>query len=124
MHLFNLIHEFHNLSWIIEMNELLHDILIYWDAPVFDKKYSGEKRSDIVEFYFWTFLQAKYHKDFDGVSVCKELLRECTRHGLRWHLTMRRWGTAPQGGHQYIMEMIGDLVSLWVSSLMWDAHTW
>ncbi len=30
-----LIHEFHNLSWITEINELFHDILIYWDAPVF-----------------------------------------------------------------------------------------
>ncbi len=27
-------HEFHNLSWITEINELFHDILIYWDAPV------------------------------------------------------------------------------------------
>ncbi len=34
MHLIYLIHEFHNLSWIIEINELFHDILIYWDAPV------------------------------------------------------------------------------------------
>ncbi len=34
MHLIYLIHEFHNLSWITEMNELFHDILIYWDAPV------------------------------------------------------------------------------------------
>ncbi len=33
-----LIHEFHNLSWITEINELLHDILIYWDAPVYVKK--------------------------------------------------------------------------------------
>ncbi len=32
----NLIHEFHNLSWITEINELFHDILIYWDAPVDD----------------------------------------------------------------------------------------
>ncbi len=30
----NLIHEFHNLSWITEINELFHNILIYWDAPV------------------------------------------------------------------------------------------
>ncbi len=30
----NLAHEFHNLSWITEINELFHDILIYWDAPV------------------------------------------------------------------------------------------
>ncbi len=30
-----LIHEFHILSWITEINELFHDILIYWDAPVY-----------------------------------------------------------------------------------------
>ncbi len=35
MHLIYLIHEFHNLSWIIEINEIFHDILIYWDAPVY-----------------------------------------------------------------------------------------
>ncbi len=29
-----LIHKFHNLSWITEINELFHNILIYWDAPV------------------------------------------------------------------------------------------
>ncbi len=34
MHWIDLIHEFHNLSWITEINELFHDILIYWDAPV------------------------------------------------------------------------------------------
>ncbi len=37
MHWIYLIHEFHNLSWITEINELFHDILIYWDAPVFFK---------------------------------------------------------------------------------------
>ncbi len=26
-----------NLSWITEINELFHDILIYWDAPVYIK---------------------------------------------------------------------------------------
>ncbi len=35
MHWIDLIHEFHNLSWITEINELFHDILIYWDAPVY-----------------------------------------------------------------------------------------
>ncbi len=30
-----LIHKFHNLSWITEINELFHNILIYWDAPVY-----------------------------------------------------------------------------------------
>ncbi len=34
MHLIYLIHEFHNLSWITEINELFHDIQIYSDAPV------------------------------------------------------------------------------------------
>ncbi len=34
MHWIYLIHEFHNLSWITEINEHFHDILIYWDAPV------------------------------------------------------------------------------------------
>ncbi len=34
MHWIYLIHEFHNLSWITEINELFHVILIYWDAPV------------------------------------------------------------------------------------------
>ncbi len=33
-----LIHEFHNLSWIDEINELFHDILIYWEAPVYGFK--------------------------------------------------------------------------------------
>ncbi len=34
VHWIYLIHKFHNLSWITEINELFHDILIYWDAPV------------------------------------------------------------------------------------------
>ncbi len=34
MHWIYLIHEFHNLSWITEINELFQNILIYWDAPV------------------------------------------------------------------------------------------
>ncbi len=34
VHLVYLIHEFHNLIWITEINEHFHDILIYWDAPV------------------------------------------------------------------------------------------
>ncbi len=33
MHWIYLIHEFHNLSWITEINELFHDILIYWEEP-------------------------------------------------------------------------------------------
>ncbi len=39
MHLIYLIHKFHNLSLITEINELFHDILIYWDAPVYYRDY-------------------------------------------------------------------------------------
>ncbi len=35
-----LIHEFHNLSWITEINELFHNILIYRDAPVYTYTYT------------------------------------------------------------------------------------
>ncbi len=35
VHWIYLIHELHNLSWITEINELFHDIVIYWDAPVY-----------------------------------------------------------------------------------------
>ncbi len=35
MHWNYLIHEFYNLSWITEINELFHDILIYWDAHTY-----------------------------------------------------------------------------------------
>ncbi len=38
MHWIYLIHEFHILSWITEINELFHDILVYWDAPVYPFK--------------------------------------------------------------------------------------
>ncbi len=37
VHWIYLIQEFHNLSWITEINELFHDILIDWDAPVYAK---------------------------------------------------------------------------------------
>ncbi len=36
MHWIYLIQEFNNLSWITEINELFHNILIYWDAPVYN----------------------------------------------------------------------------------------
>ncbi len=35
MHWIDLLHKFHNLSWITEINELFHNILIYWNAPVY-----------------------------------------------------------------------------------------
>ncbi len=54
MHWIYLIHEFHNLSWITEINELFHDILIYWDAPV----YTVQCQHAIGQTYFQSIPQA------------------------------------------------------------------
>ncbi len=43
MHWIYLIHEFHNFSWITEINELFHDILIYWDAPSSSKRFMCQR---------------------------------------------------------------------------------
>ncbi len=45
MHWIYLIHKFHNFSWITEINELFHDILIYRDASVYCKYSLGENKS-------------------------------------------------------------------------------
>ncbi len=51
MHFIYLIHEFHNLSWITEINELFHDILIYLDAPVYKDEYrSVGKIETLIRF--------------------------------------------------------------------------
>ncbi len=52
MHWINLIHEFHNLSWITEINELFHVIRIYWDAPVLTFVASGLDINVCVLSYF------------------------------------------------------------------------
>ncbi len=50
MHWIYLIHEFHNLSWITEINELFQDILIYWDAPVVTTFYFKDLDRNVVEW--------------------------------------------------------------------------
>ncbi len=42
-----LIQEFHNLCWITEINELFHDILIYWDPPVYARYFELESWRNI-----------------------------------------------------------------------------
>ncbi len=54
MHWIYLIHKFHNLSWITEINNILYDILIYWDAPVYVSVYW-----DIV--LKWIKIKFKYY---------------------------------------------------------------
>ncbi len=48
MHWIYLIHEFHNLSWITEINELFHDILIYWDAPVYQEGVTNTRMQHMI----------------------------------------------------------------------------
>ncbi len=49
------------LSWITEINELFHDILIYWDAPVYifaqKVQFSGHSHRNQVEtaFHHWIY---------------------------------------------------------------------
>ncbi len=73
MHWIYLIHEFHNLSWITEINELFHDILIYWDAPV----YSGYVNSVpltphqySVTVVIQDWIAIKVTTDLKRVSLC------------------------------------------------------
>ncbi len=51
VHWIYLIHKIHNLSWITEINELFHDILIYWDAPVCVELFNRKMSSG----YIWAF---------------------------------------------------------------------
>ncbi len=51
MHWIYLIHEFHILSWITEINELFHHILI-WDAPVYGLATTPQMMPD-VKTSFW-----------------------------------------------------------------------
>ncbi len=55
MHWIYLIHEFHNLSWITEINELFHDILIYWDPPVYIYIYVCNYTFVMMNLRFSTF---------------------------------------------------------------------
>ncbi len=61
MHLIYLIHEFHSLSRITEINLLSHDILIYWDAPIF----SGEW----VIIIFVYFIILCFKKDYFNILL-------------------------------------------------------
>ncbi len=79
MHWIYLIHEFHNLSWITEINELFHDILIYWDAPVNVK---------------WKALDSIFKHRFN--SLHKHLLNSLT---VFWEIILTWMHRGPQGGN-------------------------
>ncbi len=71
MHWIYLIHEFHNLSWITEINELFHDILIYWDAPVDDLYFSWKQWFEVKKHLNSGFVSYTLHKTLtDGLEWC------------------------------------------------------
>ncbi len=71
VHWIYLIHEFHNLSWITEINELFHDILIYWDAPVCIYFFFFQKEQyllfNISEGYTTFLFYFSWHNVLSGV---------------------------------------------------------
>ncbi len=78
MHWINLLHEFHNLSWITEINELFHDILIYWNAHVYARLKRWVFNLDVYWWSvpaFWTmlgkvaYLPLAVHFDILGFST-------------------------------------------------------
>ncbi len=65
-----LIHEFHNVSWITEINELFYDILIYWDAPVYIHTEQNYKRNTFVlPPFFMSWFQGLFLSNIVHKSV-------------------------------------------------------
>ncbi len=65
MHLIDLIHKFHNLSWFTEINELFHDVLIYWDAPVYEnssKLLTKFQKQNYLKLKWTQEIQQKYNR--------------------------------------------------------------
>ncbi len=60
MHWIDLIHEFHDLSWITEINELFYVILIYWDAPVYG--FNGAAAVVWINYATFFILINEYHE--------------------------------------------------------------
>ncbi len=87
MHCVYLIHKIHNLSWITEINELFHNILIYWDAPVFLEINTCVSSS--CQVYFKT-ARKKKNTPYKSFIVCLFTQKE------NWHhlLTLRLYKTS------------------------------
>ncbi len=97
MHWIYLIHEFHNLSWITEINELFHDILIYWDAPVYAVCLS-KRESKKELFNRWPQTQRMKERYIERVKalLMKTIMEESkitTSYlgRVRWHLILYKY---------------------------------
>ncbi len=102
MHWIYLIHEFHNLSWITGINELFHDILIYWDAPVCTYIIY------ILYIYIYIYLsdwswhtsRTASHPHWTHTNLPTEAIgalrmqyaQYCTRYSHTWITTTHRYG--------------------------------
>ncbi len=65
MHWIYLIHKFHNLSWITEINELFYDIL-YWDAPVNKSLF----KSNLTDMGLFVLCQLPFLCSFHWCDIC------------------------------------------------------
>ncbi len=74
MHWIYLIHEFHNLSWITEINELFHNIRIYWDAPVYINQLEVKCKCKNHKCQIWSLWKCVYVRTHSQTRV--------TVHGL------------------------------------------
>ncbi len=63
-------YEFHNLSWITEINELFHDILIYWDAPVYHFNFFPIYVCVDLCYKNQVFHLSQIHQDFCSLYLC------------------------------------------------------
>ncbi len=59
---YSLLHSYlSNLSWINEIKELLHDILIYWDAPVNIHIYTQAHAHTHICIYIYIYIFIYFH---------------------------------------------------------------
>ncbi len=65
MHWIYLMHEFHNLNWITEINELFHNILIYWER---------EREREVVCGQVW----------WPILGICPLHLTHPSAHSQQW----------------------------------------
>ncbi len=113
MHWIYLIHEFHNLTWITEINELFHDILIYWDAPVCIYIYI---------LYMYMFNRRTIHiQVWNNLS---KLWQTCVFKLLLWYL-QSQWivlECIPQDVQGYLVIRRRRLVGLYSAVARWSVQ--
>ncbi len=117
MHWIYLIHEFHNLSWITEINELFHHILIYWDATVFLNKYNKKCSCDLM----WSIITKSVMKKNWTCSaapleltLASSFIRKCMRLIVHFYSEL-----TSNSRHIYIYTLTGHFIRYTLQVLGW-----